>query len=705
MAAVSSTDGHGGTTDSSKLMTKWGHPMPQNEMPSLSAGPFTPTGTTYGGPATWSEPHQQQNHHPHQQQFAQFGLSQADAAAMAQAESKFFQLSLKAPAFQLQGIPQQAPSGPFTPSVDLGYGTMGAANAYGGGVHVYGGGERMMPGGVPQFVGGGGRAPSMANRGWESSGGANKFAPDFSVAGPSGGGGASHRKFAPFSGPPPPLHSMNMNMMPPRHPPMFGHIPPPPLLTSLNPPHAAGTQFGTMGTFNLQNGTATAIQPAAHSDDSIWQDPNGELRKWQRDTGTSIWGDPAKQSTIPIQRWHQFTADEVVAKSNILAKEGGVEVVESGWGELPPIGTNANAGTQSNSNNNEITSASVGGGTSTAQQFGGVAAASAAGKGGGGSARSNGGWNGGVGAADGGTQQMGAGGWTEQKPMPSNMSQPHGGHFHMAQQIPSSNFVLPAATVPNATGGQPPSLLAMIDSNSAEGDGGAVQRKATSPAQQQQQSGTTMLQTTPQQGHQQTLKVSLAEELSTLGTHGMGSGIWPRTPTARLSAALRLELVDRNQIAPIRTEWYRKWLLVNLVDIWKHPPCINWCYYTQLACPHLATNKVVEFAGHPVFLCKDQRLSVDQRPLNCSCFHPCDMVQDRLPGSLPPPPPSSTSSTSSNSNGDLPQQRKAKSESGRRLSPKKLSPSPEPPPFDFFPASIYCERRNELCTRKNKGRG
>uniref|UniRef100_A0A914HV43 Uncharacterized protein n=1 Tax=Globodera rostochiensis TaxID=31243 RepID=A0A914HV43_GLORO len=567
IAAVSSTDGHGGTTDSSKLMTKWGHPMPQNEMPSLSAGPFTPTGTSYGGPATWSEPHQQQNHHPHQQQFAQFGLSQADAAAMAQAES----------------IPQQAPSGPFTPSVDLvngqwgrgeinqctpwniemngadpghsapppnyrkweqqrgpppddgaqfgpgGYGTMGAANAYGGGMHVYGGGERMMPGGVPQFVGGGGRAPSMGNRGWEASGGANKFAPDFSVAGPSGGGGGSHRKFAPFSGPPPPLHSMNMNMMPPRHPPMFGHIPPPPLLTSLNPPHAAGgTQFGTMGTFNLQNGTATAIQPAAHSDDSIWQDPNGELRKWQRDTGTSIWGDPAKQSTIPIQRWHQFTADEVVAKSNILAKEGGVEVVESGWGELPPIGTNANAGTQSNSSNNEITAAaSMGGGTSTAQQFGGGAAATAAGKGGGGSARSNGGWNGGVGATDGGTQQMGTGGWTEQKPMPSNMSQPHGGHFHMAQQIPSSNFVLPAVTVPSVTGGQPPSLLAMIDSNTAEGDGGAVQRKATSPAQQQQQSGTTMLQTTPQQGHQQTLKVSLAEELSTLGTHGMGSGICP----------------------------------------------------------------------------------------------------------------------------------------------------------------------------------
>uniref|UniRef100_A0A915EKL3 Uncharacterized protein n=1 Tax=Ditylenchus dipsaci TaxID=166011 RepID=A0A915EKL3_9BILA len=43
--------------------------------------------------------------------------------------------------------------------------------------------------------------------------------------------------------------------------------------------------------------------------------------------------------------------------------------------------------------------------------------------------------------------------------------------------------------------------------------------------------------------------------------------------------------------------WYRKWLLVQLMDIWQEPPCINWCYYTQLACPHLATSKVVDFAA------------------------------------------------------------------------------------------------------------
>ncbi|KAF7638712.1 Serine/threonine-protein phosphatase [Meloidogyne graminicola] len=79
-------------------------------------------------------------------------------------------------------------------------------------------------------------------------------------------------------------------------------------------------------------------------------------------------------------------------------------------------------------------------------------------------------------------------------------------------------------------------------------------------------------------------------------------------------------------------EWYKKWLLVNLLDIWKKKVCINWCYYTQLACPHLATNKVVEFAGHPVFLCKDQMLSTKttKNILDCSCFHPCDLIRNKI---------------------------------------------------------------------------
>ena len=79
-----------------------------------------------------------------------------------------------------------------------------------------------------------------------------------------------------------------------------------------------------------------AMQPVNLNEDSVWQDPNGDLRKWQRDTGTSIWGfanclekfpnnlfhrDPAKQTNMTIARWQQFTADEVVAKSAILSKD------------------------------------------------------------------------------------------------------------------------------------------------------------------------------------------------------------------------------------------------------------------------------------------------------------------------------------------------------------------------------------------------
>uniref|UniRef100_A0A914QHP3 Uncharacterized protein n=1 Tax=Panagrolaimus davidi TaxID=227884 RepID=A0A914QHP3_9BILA len=50
--------------------------------------------------------------------------------------------------------------------------------------------------------------------------------------------------------------------------------------------------------------------------------------------------------------------------------------------------------------------------------------------------------------------------------------------------------------------------------------------------------------------------------------------------------------------------WYRKWLLVQLLDIWHEPPCINWCYYAQLACPHIASSRQVDYAGQPSFFCR-----------------------------------------------------------------------------------------------------
>ncbi|WKY14763.1 hypothetical protein Q1695_000358 [Nippostrongylus brasiliensis] len=73
--------------------------------------------------------------------------------------------------------------------------------------------------------------------------------------------------------------------------------------------------------------------------------------------------------------------------------------------------------------------------------------------------------------------------------------------------------------------------------------------------------------------------------------------------------------------------WYKRWLLVQTISIWREPPCVNWCYYAQLACPHLATSKVVDYAGHPSFQCRDQDIPLPQEPeaLRCSCVHPCDL--------------------------------------------------------------------------------
>ncbi|CAJ0583999.1 unnamed protein product, partial [Mesorhabditis spiculigera] len=73
--------------------------------------------------------------------------------------------------------------------------------------------------------------------------------------------------------------------------------------------------------------------------------------------------------------------------------------------------------------------------------------------------------------------------------------------------------------------------------------------------------------------------------------------------------------------------WYGRWLLVHLVDVWERPPCINWCYYAQLACPHLATSKVVDYAGHPSFQCRDMHIPVGDAldAYSCNCVHPCDV--------------------------------------------------------------------------------
>ncbi|CAD6189131.1 unnamed protein product [Caenorhabditis auriculariae] len=77
--------------------------------------------------------------------------------------------------------------------------------------------------------------------------------------------------------------------------------------------------------------------------------------------------------------------------------------------------------------------------------------------------------------------------------------------------------------------------------------------------------------------------------------------------------------------------WYRRWLLVQTLQVWTRQPCINWCYYTQLACPHLAPAKIWDYAGHPSFQCRD--MDIDSWRNDCDCVHPCDVKGIVGPGS------------------------------------------------------------------------
>ncbi|KAF8381677.1 nlf-1, partial [Pristionchus pacificus] len=71
--------------------------------------------------------------------------------------------------------------------------------------------------------------------------------------------------------------------------------------------------------------------------------------------------------------------------------------------------------------------------------------------------------------------------------------------------------------------------------------------------------------------------------------------------------------------------WYKRWLASELLDVWNVRPCIDWCYSAQLACPHLATSRVVDYAGHPSFQCTDLNIPLTSNS-PCSCVHPCDIT-------------------------------------------------------------------------------
>uniref|UniRef100_A0A1I7RTY7 Protein Gawky n=1 Tax=Bursaphelenchus xylophilus TaxID=6326 RepID=A0A1I7RTY7_BURXY len=149
-------------------------------------------------------------------------------------------------------------------------------------------------------------------------------------------------------GPPPPPMAQQHHGRGPHHP--HGAPPPPPMHPI--PPMPAQNPGGSfsVGTFNTHGASMM-------NDDSFWHDPNGDLRKWQRDTGTAHWGDPAKQQGQQIRRWTQVEEEDslVGSSSNNQASPDSLKkdqdenhLPETGWGELPPINGSTTTPTSAN---------------------------------------------------------------------------------------------------------------------------------------------------------------------------------------------------------------------------------------------------------------------------------------------------------------------------------------------------------------------
>ncbi|CAD6185238.1 unnamed protein product [Caenorhabditis auriculariae] len=93
--------------------------------------------------------------------------------------------------------------------------------------------------------------------------------------------------------------------------------------------------------------------PISGPDDLMWHDPNVDLKKWQRDTGVSNWGDPDKNNERPIRMWLVPDGEEEDLETALMKcpvpqkkSEDGTSrlpfptpanrpIVVTGWGELP----------------------------------------------------------------------------------------------------------------------------------------------------------------------------------------------------------------------------------------------------------------------------------------------------------------------------------------------------------------------------------
>ncbi|VDM60256.1 unnamed protein product [Angiostrongylus costaricensis] len=115
-----------------------------------------------------------------------------------------------------------------------------------------------------------------------------------------------------------PPGGMDMSVPPPIDLPLSGMSG----MRQMAPPNAAGAwkpeisvapngirgpaAFGQMAAPLIMSGKPQAAPnqfPIGGVDDLMWHDPNGDLKKWQRDTGVSLWGDPEKNNERPVRLW------------------------------------------------------------------------------------------------------------------------------------------------------------------------------------------------------------------------------------------------------------------------------------------------------------------------------------------------------------------------------------------------------------------
>ncbi|EYC35344.1 hypothetical protein Aduo_019670 [Ancylostoma duodenale] len=169
-----------------------------------------------------------------------------------------------------------------------------------------------------------------------------------------------------------PPGGMDMSVPPPIDLPLSGMSG----MRQMAPPNAAGTwkpeigvapngirgptAFGQMAAPLIMSGKPQAAPnqfPIGGVDDLMWHDPNGDLKKWQRDTGVSLWGDPEKNNERPVRLWMIGEGEEedlevALMKCPVPQKkvdgtneDGSARlpfpipskrpIVVTGWGELP----------------------------------------------------------------------------------------------------------------------------------------------------------------------------------------------------------------------------------------------------------------------------------------------------------------------------------------------------------------------------------